>query len=66
MLFRSYVLVEISLYYSVSFTPHFISLTFHSAVISFLGGIGSGVAVLGTLLYSLAKRQYAKKGASAH
>jgi hypothetical protein len=27
---------------------------------SLLGGIGSGVAVLGTLLYSLAKKQYAK------
>eukprot|EP01041_Mallomonas_annulata_P012287 gene12287-25840_t len=33
---------------------------------SLLGGIGSGVAVLGTLLYSLAKRHYAKPGASAH
>ena len=30
------------------------------------GGIGSGIAVLGTLLYSLAKRQYAKKGSSGH
>jgi len=27
-----------------------------------LGGIGSGVAVLGTLLYSLAKKNYSKKG----
>ena len=27
-----------------------------------LGGIGSGVAVLGTLLYSLAKKKYSKKG----
>lgn len=27
-----------------------------------LGGVGSGVAVGGTLLYSLAKKQYAKKG----
>jgi solute carrier family 35 protein E1 len=33
---------------------------------SLLGGIGSGVAVLGTLLYSLAKKQYAKKGAAKH
>lgn len=33
---------------------------------SLLGGIGSGVAVLGTLLYSLAKKQYAKKGATGH
>jgi len=31
-----------------------------------LGGVGSGVAVLGTLLYSLAKKQYAKKGSSGH
>eukprot|EP00981_Chlorochromonas_danica_P007506 scaffold1767_cov178-Ochromonas_danica.AAC.11 len=31
-----------------------------------IGGIGSGVAVLGTLLYSLAKKQYAKKGAAKH
>jgi len=30
-----------------------------------LGGIGSGVAVLGTLLYSLAKKQYSK-GKSGH
>lgn len=28
---------------------------------SLLGGIGSGIAVLGTLLYSLAKKKYAKK-----
>jgi solute carrier family 35 protein E1 len=27
---------------------------------SLLGGIGSGIAVLGTLLYSLAKKQYSK------
>jgi solute carrier family 35 protein E1 len=27
-----------------------------------IGGIGSGVAVLGTLLYSLAKKQYSTKG----
>ncbi|RYG70026.1 hypothetical protein EON64_01255 [archaeon] len=27
-----------------------------------LGGVGSGVAVLGTLLYSLAKKKYSKKG----
>lgn len=32
---------------------------------SLLGGIGSGIAVLGTLLYSLAKRHYAK-GGSGH
>jgi len=31
-----------------------------------LGGIGSGIAVLGTLLYSLAKRAYSKKGGSGH
>lgn len=31
-----------------------------------LGGIGSGVAVAGTLLYSLAKKQYSKKGSSGH
>jgi len=29
---------------------------------SLLGGIGSGIAVLGTLLYSLAKKQYSKGG----
>eukprot|EP00595_Chromulina_sp_UTEXLB2642_P000218 CAMPEP_0196761632 /NCGR_PEP_ID=MMETSP1095-20130614/928_1 /TAXON_ID=96789 ORGANISM="Chromulina nebulosa, Strain UTEXLB2642" /NCGR_SAMPLE_ID=MMETSP1095 /ASSEMBLY_ACC=CAM_ASM_000446 /LENGTH=289 /DNA_ID=CAMNT_0042111437 /DNA_START=358 /DNA_END=1228 /DNA_ORIENTATION=+ len=29
--------------------------------ISLLGGIGSGIAVLGTLLYSLAKQKYSKK-----
>jgi solute carrier family 35 protein E1 len=29
---------------------------------SLLGGIGSGVAILGTLLYSLAKKQYSKGG----
>ena len=28
---------------------------------SFIGGVGSGIAVLGTLLYSLAKKKYAKK-----
>jgi len=28
---------------------------------SFIGGVGSGVAVLGTLLYSLAKKKYVKK-----
>jgi solute carrier family 35 protein E1 len=33
---------------------------------SLLGGIGSGVAVLGTLLYSLAKKKYAKAGSSGH
>lgn len=27
-----------------------------------LGGIGSGIAVLGTLLYSLAKKSYSKGG----
>jgi len=32
---------------------------------SLLGGIGSGIAVLGTLLYSLAKKQYSK-GGKAH
>jgi len=31
-----------------------------------LGGIGSGIAVLGTLLYSLAKKQYSKKGSGGH
>lgn len=29
---------------------------------SLLGGIGSGIAVLGTLLYSLAKKKYSKSG----
>lgn len=29
---------------------------------SLLGGIGSGIAVLGTLLYSLAKKSYSKSG----
>lgn len=33
---------------------------------SLLGGVGSGIAVLGTLLYSLAKKAYSKKGASKH
>ena len=28
---------------------------------SFIGGVGSGIAVLGTLLYSLAKKKYTKK-----
>jgi solute carrier family 35 protein E1 len=31
-----------------------------------LGGIGSGIAVLGTLLYSLAKKQFKKGGGSGH
>ncbi|KAJ1417574.1 triose-phosphate transporter family-domain-containing protein [Ochromonadaceae sp. CCMP2298] len=31
-----------------------------------IGGIGSGVAVLGTLLYSLAKKQFKKEGATGH
>jgi solute carrier family 35, member E1 len=31
-----------------------------------LGGIGSGVAVLGTLLYSLSKKKYSKKGSGHH
>jgi len=31
-----------------------------------LGGIGSGIAVLGTLLYSLAKGKYKKAGAKGH
>ena len=31
-----------------------------------IGGIGSGIAVLGTLLYSLAKKQYKKGGGSGH
>ena len=31
-----------------------------------LGGIGSAIAVLGTLLYSLAKKQYKKGGGSGH
>jgi len=30
--------------------------------ITLLGSIGSGIAVAGTLLYSLAKRAYSKKG----
>jgi len=34
--------------------------------ISLVGAIGSGIAVLGTLLYSLAKKQYSKKGSSGH
>mmetsp|Transcript_8303 Transcript_8303/g.11604 ORF Transcript_8303/g.11604 Transcript_8303/m.11604 type:complete len:401 (+) Transcript_8303:61-1263(+) len=33
---------------------------------SVVGGIGSAIAVGGTLLYSLAKRQYSKKGSSGH
>ena len=47
-------------------TPYFKSLTFYFSISTISGGIGSGIAVLGTLLYSLAKRQYAKKGASGH
>eukprot|EP01038_Epipyxis_sp_PR26KG_P007972 gene7972-10812_t len=34
--------------------------------ISLLGAIGSAIAVGGTLLYSLAKKQYSKKGSSGH
>lgn len=33
---------------------------------SLLGGIGSAIAVAGTLLYSLAKKSYSKKGGSGH
>jgi solute carrier family 35 protein E1 len=33
---------------------------------SLLGAIGSGIAVGGTLLYSLAKKRYAKAGSSGH
>lgn len=33
---------------------------------SLLGGIGSGIAVLGTLLYSLAKKQFKKEGSTGH